>query len=109
MTDEEMKDFLKANKDDIQKAVKDRLIEGLIASHRWQMSEVIATEVNAFMAAEIVPEIKKFLVSEKGVILEAAMTSARQIGDMVSKAMVERAAKNVEGYSFRQIMENLFK
>lgn len=108
MTDEEMKDFLEANSTQIKQAVTARLIEGLISSHKWEMSEVIATEVNAFMVAEIVPEIKKFLSSEKGVILAAAQESARQIGDLLTQEMVKRAAKNLEGYSFRELIKGLF-
>lgn len=108
MTNDEMKEFLEANSAQIKQAVTARLIEGLIASHKWEMSEVIAKEVNDFMAAEIVPEIKKFLTSEKGAILAAAQESARQIGNLLTEEMVKRAAKNIDGYSFREMIKGLF-
>ncbi len=110
MTDEELKQFLETNKSEIQSAVREKMIAGLLASHRWEISEQIGKAVNEFIAAEIVPDVRKFLQDEKGPILEAAMQSARQIGDMISKQLVTKAAENIKtSYRFGGLMEGLFK
>lgn len=35
MTEAELKEFLEANKADIQQAVKQRMIDSLLTQHRW--------------------------------------------------------------------------
>lgn len=111
MTEEDLKEFLEDNKAVIQEQVKQRLIEGLLANHQWTMREQISETVNEFMKTEIMPQVREHLASEKSVILEAAITSAASIGEMLSKALVERAAKNISGdtYSFRNTLKAIFE
>lgn len=111
MTADELKTFLEENKVDIQNAVKAKVISGLIENHRWEISGAITKVVEEFIAAEIVPEIKKYLTDQKGPILEAAITATAGIGEALSKAIVERTTKrlNPDGYEFRQVLEALFK
>lgn len=108
MTKEELDDFLEANRAEISAAVKAKLIEGLLTQHRWEMSEIVAKTVNEFVAAEVVPEIKAYLESEKGAIIVAAKEAARQIGELITKQMVTTASKNIAGYQFRKTMEAVF-
>jgi hypothetical protein len=111
MTEEDLKDFLEANKAEVQAQVKQRLIDGLLSSHKWTMSDQIGEVVSEFMKAEIMPEVRKYLTSEKSAILEAAIASTAQIGEMMTKEMVKRAAKNVsaDSYSFRNVLQEIFK
>jgi len=111
MNEEDLKNFLEANKAEIQAKVRDRLIEGLLANHQWTMRDQIGEVVSAFMKEEIMPEVRKHLVSEKSSILAAALASTAQIGEMLTKAMVERAAKNIsaDSYSFRETLQAIFK
>jgi ABC-type phosphate/phosphonate transport system substrate-binding protein len=111
MNAEDLKEFLEANKAEIQAKVRERLIDGLLANHSWTMRYTITETVSTFMKEEIVPEVKKHLTSEKSAILEAAIASTAQIGEMITKAMVERAAKNIsaDSYSFRDVLSGLFK
>lgn len=111
MNEEDLKEFLEANKADIQAKVRERLIDGLLVNHSWTMRDQIAETVSAFMKDEIIPEVRKHLASEKSVILQAAIDSTAQIGEMLTKAMVERAAKNIsaESYSFRETLSAIFK
>ncbi len=108
MTKEELDEFLETNRAEIAAAVKAKLIEGLLSQHRWEMSEIVAKTVNEFVTNEVVPEIKAYLEGEKGVIIEAAKESARQIGEMLTQHMVLKASKNIESYSFREVMKGLF-
>lgn len=111
MNEEDLKQFLETNKADIQAKVRERLIDGLLQNHQWTMRDQITEVVAEFMKTEIVPEVRKYLVSEKSAILEAAIASTSQIGEMLTKAMVERAAKNIsaESYAFRDTLSAIFK
>ena len=111
MTADDLKTFLEENKESIQSAVKAKMIDSLLANHRWEISGEISKAVEEFVAAEIVPEVKKYLAEQKGPILQAAISGAAEIGDTLAKAIVSRTAKklNAEGYEFRQVLEALFK
>lgn len=111
MTEEDLKQFLEANKAEVQAQVKQRLIDGLLASHQWTMRDQIGEVVAEFMKTEIMPEVRKHLTSEKSAILAASIAATAQIGEMMTKEMVKRAAKNVsaDSYSFRNVLQEIFK
>lgn len=111
MTPDDLKDFLDANADDIKAAVKAKMIEGLLQNHQWQITGEISQVVKEFVSDEIVPEVKKHLMDQKGPILEAALVGAAEMGANLAKAIAERSAKNLtsDSYQFRQVMEALFK
>lgn len=111
MTEEDLKQFLDANKAEIQAQVKQRLIDGLLTSHSWTMRDQIGEVVGEFMKTEIMPEVRAYLVSEKSAILEGAIKAASEIGDMLAKQLVAQASKNINDksrYEFRKIAEALF-
>ena len=111
MTEDDLKDFLEENDAAIKSAVKAKMIERLMETHRWAITDEIANVVKDFVSTEIVPEVKKYLAEQKGPIVNAAIAGAAEIGDTLSKAITERAAKNIQAdsYHFRQIMEVLLK
>ena len=111
MSPDDLKEFLAENDAEIKAAVKAKMIERLMESHRWQITDEIGVVVKDFVSKEIVPEVKKYLADNKGPILEAAIAGAATIGDALAKAVTERAAKNItpDSYQFRQVMEALFK
>ena len=110
MTEAELKEFLDANKADIQQAVKAKMIDRLLSTHQWEISGQITAIVNEFVTNEIAPEVKKFLADQKGPILEAACAGAAEIGNALSKALITHTAKNLDGesYKFRNVMKALF-
>jgi hypothetical protein len=55
MTEQEIAEFLEANKQDIQQEVRRRLVEGLVSNHRWEISAQIAAAVDVFVKEQIVP------------------------------------------------------
>lgn len=112
MTEEDLKQFLEANKAEVQAQVKQRLVDGLLSNHKWTMSDQIGEVVAEFMKTEIMPEVKAYLASEKSAILEGAVKAASEIGDMLAKQLVAQAAKNINDkstYQFRQVAEAIFK
>lgn len=111
VTEDDLKQFLDTNKTEIQRAVKEKMITSLLEQNRWEISGEIAKTVQEFVAAEIVPEVKKYLADNKGPILEAAIAGASQIGDTLAKAIVERTAKKLkaDNYEFRAVLKALFE
>lgn len=111
MTPDDLKEFLAANDAEIKSAVKAKMIERLLSSHQWEITTEISAVVKTFVSEEIVPEVKKHLMDQKGPILEAALVGASEIGANLAKAIAERSAKNLtsDSYQFRQVMEALFK
>ena len=111
MTEQDLKDFLEANKENIQEQVRITMIERLLTAHQWEISGQIAKVVQEFVATEIVPEVKTFLADNKGPLVSAACAGAAEMGEALSKAIVERTAKKIkaDSYEFRQVMEALFK
>lgn len=111
MTEDDLKEFLDANKKQIQEAVKEKMITRLLEQNRWEIGATIAKVCEEFVQTEIVPEVRKYLADNKGPLLAAAIKGASEIGDALAKAIVERSAKKLKGdsYEFRQVMEALFK
>ena len=108
MNEDEMKKFLSENSAEINRAVKEKLIANLIQEHRWQATDQISKAVGEFITAEVLPEVRSFLQSEKGAIVGAAQEAARQIGNQIAGAMTKKAAENIAGYQFRKVMEGIF-
>ncbi|WP_107341788.1 hypothetical protein [Agrobacterium pusense] len=111
MTEEDLKQFLEDNKAYIQAQVRQKMIDSMLADHRWEIGSKISEVVNEFVKTEISPAVKEHLMSEKSAILEASIKSASGIGDLLAKALVERAAKNITGdsYSFRSTLKAIFE
>ena len=111
MTEEDLKQFLEDNKADIQAQVRQKLIDGLLNDYSWTMRENISGVVQEFIKEQIAPEVRKHLESEKSAILEAAIKATAGIGEMLQKAMVERAVKNIEAnsYNFKETLSAIFK
>lgn len=110
MTEDDLKEFLETNKADIQARVKERMIEGLLAQNRWEISSQVAKVVEEFISKEIVPEVKTYLADQKGPILAAAIAGAAEIGDTLAKSIVARTAKRLapDSYDFQKVLEALF-
>lgn len=110
MTDDDLKEFLEENRESIKAAVKAKMIDSLLAEHRWDISSEIKKAVEAFVAAEVVPEVKKYLADNKGPILQAAVAGAAEIGDTLAKAIAKQTAERLDpnGYRFRQVLKALF-
>lgn len=111
MNEEDLKQFLDDNAESIKAQVKDKMISSLLAEHRWTISSSIDSIVNEFIKTEIAPAVKEHLQSEKSAILEAAIKASSGIGDLLAKALVEQAAKNIQGgsYSFRNTLKAIFE
>lgn len=110
MTEDDLREFLETNKDEIQRAVKAKMIDSLLSQNRWEISGQIAKVVEEFVAAEVMPEVKAYLADNKGPIVEAAIAGAAQIGDTLATAIVERTVKKLkaDSYEFRNVLKTLF-
>jgi hypothetical protein len=110
MTEADLKDFLEANKAEINKAVKDATIKQLLEEYRWPITDTISQVVTEFIKTEIVPEVKAALVGEKSAIVDAAIKACADISDTLAKGLMQDAAKNVGSeYRRKQIVDAIFK
>lgn len=111
MTEEDLKQFLDENAEAIKETVKEKMISSLLAEHRWTISSQIDGIVNEFIKTEIAPAVKEHLQSEKSAILAGAIKASADIGDLLAKALVEQAAKNIQGgsYNFRNTLKAIFE
>lgn len=109
MTEAQLKEFLEANKADIQAAVKKAAIEKMIAEYRWDISEQISKAVNAFVAAEVIPAVQEELASQRGAIVNAAVASIANICDDLAKGLAVDAVKNTaDEWRRKQVLKALF-
>ena len=109
MNERELKEFLDANKEAIAEASKNAIIEQVTRSVQYSLPSGVSEIVSTFMKEEIAPEIKKHLEGQKGAIVEASIKAAASIADDLAKALVEKAAKNMEGYRLGEITKALFQ
>jgi hypothetical protein len=109
MNEKEIRDFLSENSESIKATVREKMIAGLLAEHRWDISDQITKIVNEFIATEIAPEVKSHLQSEKGAILEAAIKTTANLSDLIAEAMTKKAAENLKGYRFSAVMKAIFE
>lgn len=107
MTEEDLHNFLAAEKDSIAQAIKEKAIAAMTESIRWQIPQSVTQAVAEFFDAEIVPEIKKHLADQKGPIVEASIKAAAVIGDKVAEAMVEKAVETMSGYRSGEVLKAL--
>lgn len=109
MDEKALKEFMAENQDAMKKAAADAILEKIKQDISWRMPDVVQTAVNEFMEDEIVPAVVKVLKSEKIGIIASAAKAASEIGDHLSKTMIENAVKNVEGYRGGDIIKKLFE
>jgi hypothetical protein len=109
MTEDQLREFLEANKADIEATVKERAVKSLLEEHRWTINSQISEAVNKFVEAEIIPVIREELVAQKGAIIEAALKSISTISDSLAEGMLKTAAKNIgDDWRRREIIKALF-
>lgn len=109
LTEDEMREFLVENGDRIKENIRQKMIEQISESYRWQMPDEIREIVNDFISTEIAPEVRKHLKDNKGPILEAVIIATNGITEKLGEAMLEKAIKNMEGYRFSGLMRSLFE
>ena len=107
MTDDELRQFLETNKEEIAQSVKAKTIEALTRNLEWSLPDTVRKTVAEFVEAEIVPELKAHLKSNKGPMVEATIKAASQIGDKVAEKMVETAIESMTGYRSGDVLKAL--
>lgn len=109
MTEDGLREFLDANKDSIQDAVKKATIERLIADHKWDISDATGKVVRKFLDDEIMPAVREELASQKNAIIAAAIKSVAQISDDLAQGLIKSAAKNVgDDWRRKEIVKAIF-
>lgn len=100
---------LNENRENIKAHVKQTILDGITRQFQWELPEVIKKEVTAFMAEEIAPEIRKQLVADKDMIVDAATVAIQGIAIEIGKQLQEKAAKSLaNSWDLKKITEALF-
>ncbi len=88
------------------KAMEERVTE----QFKWALPDVITEQCTAFLKEHIAPEVQKHLLTQRGVILKAAISAADEIGEQVAQKLSENAAKNLaSSWNVTKLVEALFK
>jgi hypothetical protein len=108
MTEQDLNDFLEANKAEISANIKRTIIEKMTNSMQYQLSSAATDAINAFINEEVVPEVRKHLMENKGPIIQSVISATAVIGDELQKKMVGKATEALSGYDAGNIIKSLF-
>ena len=109
MNEKELSEFLVENGDRIAERVREKMIDNIVETYRWNVPDTVDQIVTEFMKEKIAPAVKDHLQSNEGPIIQAAIQATAEITDLLSMKMVEKAKENMDGHSFRNIAESIFK
>jgi hypothetical protein len=108
ITPEAIAQEIAGRKEEIIKGITDNLIKSIGQSCEWSLSSEIGREVAAIVKAEMLEEIKASIQAAKPQILEAVKDACVKVAAEVGKAMVTKAASNMDGWNGREVMKKLF-
>jgi len=109
MTEFQLKEFLDANKVEIQDAVKAKAIATMLEEYRWNINSQISEAVNKFIAEEIMPAVMAELTQHKAAIIENVLKGFASIGDELAKSLTVVAAKKLStDWGVRGVAKELF-
>lgn len=107
MTEQELTEFLEANRARIMEASRDAMIEKIKDSMKWSLPDAINHVVRDFLTNEIAPEVGKMLAEQKDGILKAAKQSASALANALAEKMTEQAVKSLDGYRAEEVFKAL--
>lgn len=97
------------NREAIKAHVKKVILDGISKQFQWELPQVVTKEVSKFMEEEIVPEIRKQLIADKDLIVEAATKAVQGIAIEVGTSLQKLAAEQLSNsYKVREIGKALF-
>jgi hypothetical protein len=100
---------LDSNREQVQAAVRDAMLDGIKRQFQWELPEAVKKEVTAFMVEEVIPQIRAELTANKDEFVTAATTLARAAPAELAKAMQEHVAKQLtNSWTLRKVTEALF-
>lgn len=106
---QELDDFLADNAEEIKAHVKQRMIEKLLETHNWEISDQVRKSVAKFMAEEVIPEVEKELAAQKGPIMQACLTAASGACQELAQGLVKDVAEKLaSSYNRKKVYGALF-
>ena len=107
---ESLKEIVDGAKTEIKAQLVAQVKSSLADACHWQLSQAVKAEVETFVAAEIVPELRKQLLDEKGTILEAAVRVAQATGAELENALIKEMTENLgQSWKRHEMMKTLFE
>jgi uncharacterized protein (DUF1778 family) len=110
LTPEQVREILEQAKPEIIAGLKAEVIQ----SARWDLSQeaakLVKTEVEQFIAAEIIPIVKQNLIESKEGLISLVAPMTEQIMVALANELAQQAKKNLEqSYKRREIFKALFE
>jgi hypothetical protein len=108
ITPEAIAQEIAGRKEEIVKGITKNLIDSIGKSCEWSLSSEIGREVAAIVKAEMQAEIKASIKAARPQILEAVKDAHVKVAAEIGKAMVTKAASNMEGWKGQDILKRVF-
>ena len=109
-SEEEITKILEDAKDELRANLVEDMKDRLKTSVEYTLGAEVRKVIEEYVKTEIVPDLKAALIEDKPIILKAAIKGANEIGEVLSKALVEdMKAKLGKEYTRRNIIDAIWK
>lgn len=109
-TEEEIAKILDDAKDELRANLVEDMKSQMKASVEYTLGAEVRKVVVEYVKDEIVPGLKARLIDDRPIILKAAIASANEVGEMLSRALVEDMKEKLgKDYTRRNILNAIWK
>ena len=109
-TEEEIAKILDDAKDELRANLVEDMKNQMKSSVEYTLGAELRKVVAEYVKDEIVPDLKARLIDDKPIILKAAINSANEVGEILSKALVEDMKEKLgKDYTRRNILNAIWK
>lgn len=107
--EKDIQNILESSKKEIEAALIEKVKTEIINSYYWTVSEKVGKITAEFIENDMKDDIKQLLDEAKPLILEQIKNGIIEVAGKLSVVMVEKAAKNLQGYNKDSIVKSLFQ
>jgi len=109
MDTQQLTKFLDEHKEEINSAIKAKVISRLTEQVTWNLPELIRKDVDEFYADEIRPAVKQYLQDNKSDLMQVVIKACVDASEAVATAMAEHIKKTMsEEYKAKKVFSALF-
>lgn len=99
---------LNENRERVKNAVADSLIDKIAQQYRYDMPQIIQTEMDTFIKENVVPAISARLTENKDAIVDGATQVALSIASEMAKTIQEQISKNLtQSWNVKKVIDAL--
>lgn len=110
MNTEELTKYLEENKDQVKKAVLEKVIDSLTRQVEWDLPKLLQEDFHAFYETEIRPAVKQQLADNKEAVMQIVIKSCVDAAGSVATSMAEKIKKTMSSdYDAQKVFCALMK